>query len=101
MVEVQTELRTYELMLLLALDLGEEAAQEVIERLRTYITSHGGEIQAFEPWGRRRLAYPIKHHREAMYHLAHFSLGPAPAYDLDHALPRNEQVLRHLLVRVD
>ncbi len=86
---------------MLAVDLPEETAQEIIERVRTHITSHDGEIQTFEPWGRRRLAYPIKHQREAIYYLALFSLGPASAYELDHTLQRNEHVLRHLLVRVD
>lgn len=94
-------LRDYELMLILPSELEEAAAQDTIQRVRGYITTHGGEIEAFEPWGRRRLAYPIRHHRDGVYHLARFSLGPDSAPELDRTLLRNEQVLRHLLVRVD
>ncbi|HEY3118544.1 MAG TPA: 30S ribosomal protein S6 [Chloroflexota bacterium] len=101
MAKTETATRPYELMLMLAVDLPEDTAQEIIERVRTHITSNDGEIQTFEPWGRRRLAYPIQHLREAIYHLARFSLAPASAYELDHTLQRNEHVLRHLLVRVD
>lgn len=94
-------LRDYELMLILPSELEDGTAQDTIQRVRGYITTHGGEIEAFEPWGRRRLAYPITHHRDGVYHLARFSLGPDSAPELDRTLQRNEQVLRHLLVRVD
>lgn len=94
-------LRDYELMLILPSELEDGAAQDTIQRVRGYITTHGGEIDAFEPWGRRRLAYPIDHHRDGVYHLARFSLGSDRAPELDRTLLRNESVLRHLLVRVD
>lgn len=94
-------LREYELMLILPVGLEDEASQAAIQRVQTYVTSHGGAVDTFEPWGRRRLAYPIKHQREGMYHLAKFSLAPEHAIDLDRTLQRSEQVLRHLMVRVD
>lgn len=93
--------RDYELMLILPSELEEAASQDTIQRVRGFITTHGGEIEAFEPWGRRRLAYPIRHHRDGIYHLARFTLGPDHAPELDRTLLRNEQVLRHLLVRVE
>jgi small subunit ribosomal protein S6 len=94
-------LRDYELMLILPSELEEGTAQDTIQRVRGYITTHGGEIEAFEPWGRRRLAYPIAHHRDGVYHLARFTMGPEAAPELDRTLLRNEQVLRHLLIRLD
>ena len=94
-------LRDYELMLILPSELEEGASQDTIQRVQGFITTHGGEVAAFEPWGRRRLAYPIKHHRDGIYHLARFTLGPDQAPELDRNLLRNEQVLRHLLVRVE
>ena len=94
-------LRDYELMLILPSELEEGVSQETIQRVRGFIATHGGEVEAFEPWGRRRLAYPIKHHRDGVYHLARFTLGPDQAPELDRTLLRNEQVLRHLLVRAE
>lgn len=94
-------LRDYELMLVLPAELDEETTRETIERVRGYITTRGGAIDAFEMWGRRRLSYPIKHHRDGVYHLARFSLGADQAPELDQTLQRNEQVLRHLMVRAD
>ena len=94
-------LRDYELMLILPTELEDGAAQDTIQRVSGFITTHGGAVNVFEPWGRRRLAYPIEHHRDGMYHLARFSLGPDQAPELDRTLLRNESVLRHLLVRLD
>lgn len=52
-------------------------------------------------WGRRRLAYPIKRYAEGTYHVARLTLGRDQAQDLDRSLRLNEQILRHLIVRVD
>jgi small subunit ribosomal protein S6 len=93
--------RDYELMLILPPELEEAAAQDTIQRVRGFVTTHGGEVSAFEVWGRRRLSYPIAHHRDGIYHLARFNLVPDEAPELDRTLQRNEQVLRHLLVRLD
>ncbi|MBI4214263.1 MAG: 30S ribosomal protein S6 [Chloroflexi bacterium] len=88
-------------MLILPSELEESATQDTIDRVRGFISAHGGEVEAFEVWGRRRLSYPIRHHRDGIFHLARFTLGPDEAPELDRTLQRNEQVLRHLMVRVD
>lgn len=88
-------------MFILAPDLEEEAAATATERVRSYVTSRGGEVRSLEPWGRRRLAYPIERYREGAYHIAKFTLGPEHAVELDHSLKLNEQVIRHMIVRLD
>lgn len=93
--------RDYELMLILPTELEEAVAQDTVQRVQGFITSHGGEINSFEIWGRRRLAYPIQHHRDGIYHLARFSLVAEEAPELDRTLQRNEQVLRHMMIRLD
>ena len=88
-------------MFILAPDLEDEAISAATERVRTYVTSRGGEVRSLEPWGRRRLAYPIKRYHEGNYQLAHFSLGPDHAIELDRNLKLNEQVIRHMIIRLD
>ena len=88
-------------MFVLAPDLEEEAVATTTERVRTYVTARGGEVRSLEPWGRRRLAYPIQHYHEGHYHIAHFSLGPDHALELDRNLKLNEQVIRHMIIRVN
>ena len=41
-----------------------EEADATIERIQGLVEDTGGEILMTDNWGRRRLAYPIKHHFE-------------------------------------
>ena len=94
-------LNDYELMFILAPDLEEEAVATTTERVKSYVTSRGGEVRSLEPWGRRRLAYPIQRYHEGAYHIAQLTLGSEHAIELDHSLKLNEQVLRYMIVRLD
>jgi small subunit ribosomal protein S6 len=89
------------LLFILPTNLDEEAATGTTERVRSYVTSRGGEVMSLEPWGRRRLAFPIMRNRDGMYHIARIALGPEQTVDLDRALRLNEQVLRHMIVKLD
>jgi small subunit ribosomal protein S6 len=51
-------------------------------------------------WGRKRLAYPIKHCREGNYVLTPFKMDPNSAIGLEKNLGNSERILRHLLVRL-
>jgi small subunit ribosomal protein S6 len=94
-------LNDYEMMFILPPDLEEEAAKGTTETVRNYVASRGGEIKSLEPWGRRRLAFPIERYHEGVYHIARFSMSPEHALDLDRSLRLNEQVIRHMIVRVE
>jgi len=88
-------------MFILPSTLDEETTTATTERVRGYISSRGGEVHSLEPWGRRRLAYPIERHQDGIYHIARISLNPEQTLDIERALKLNEQVLRHLIVRLD
>jgi len=53
------------------------------------------------PWGRRRLAYPIDRHREGSYHIILFEAPSDSIVELEHTLLITEEVLRHLITRVE
>ena len=85
----------YEIMLLLDPELAEERANEVIQRIRDSVDASGGSWDGHEPWGRRRLAYEIRHKGEAEYHLLQFH-GPAELLrSLEHTLRITDGVVRH------
>ena len=63
--------------------------------------SAGGQIVKVAPWGRRRLAYPIDRHREGSYHIILFEAPSEAIVELEHTLLITEEVLRHLITRVD
>ena len=94
-------MRRYELMLILRPDVADDKAQAVIDRTTRQLVAGGGQIIKVAPWGRRRLAYPIDRHREGSYHIIVFE-APAPAIlELERALQITEEVIRHLVTRVE
>jgi len=93
-------LRDYELVLVINPEVAEEQLTATIDIVSQFVTQKGGTISSIERWGKRRLAYPIKHFVEGNYVLANFKLKPAFGKELEANLRISEDVLRHLLVRL-
>jgi small subunit ribosomal protein S6 len=94
-------MRRYELMLVLRPDLADDKVQASLERTTRAIAAGGGQIVKQAPWGRRRLAYPIDHHREGSYYVVLFEAPPTAISELERGLLISEEVLRHLVTRVE
>lgn len=89
----------YELMYVISPRLMVEEIDSTIERIGELVEAAGGEILMTDNWGRRRLAYPIKHHFEGTYVLTHMTLPPDRVAGFERAMHLNEHILRHLVVR--
>jgi len=94
-------MRRYELMLVIRPDVADDKSQALVDRTTRGITAAGGQIVKVAPWGRRRLAYPIDRHREGSYHIILFEAPSDAIVELEHTLLITEEVLRHLVTRVD
>jgi small subunit ribosomal protein S6 len=94
-------MRRYELMLVLRPDAPDDRAQAVVDRTTRQITAAGGQMVKVAPWGRRRLAYPIERYREGSYHILLFEAPADAIVELERGLLITEEVLRHLVVRVE
>ena len=94
-------MRRYELMLVLRPDVADDKSQALIDRTTRGIATSGGQIIKVAPWGRRRLAYPIDRHREGSYHIIVFEAPGDAIVELEHTLLITEEVLRHLVTRVE
>jgi len=94
-------MRRYELMLVIRPDVADDKSQALVDRTTRQIVSAGGQIVKVAPWGRRRLAYPIDRHREGSYQIILFEAPPPAILELEHTLLITEEVLRHLVTRVE
>ena len=93
-------LREYEMMYIVRPELDEAGLTGAIEKVSGLVTGNGGEVIKADPWGRRRLAYPIKSCREGQYVLTQFKLDPAATTELERGLRITEDVIRHLIIRL-
>jgi ribosomal protein S6 len=94
-------MRRYELMLVIRPDVADDKSQALVDRTTRQIVTAGGQIVKVAPWGRRRLAYPIDRHREGSYQIILFEAPPEAIAELEHTLLITEEVLRHLVTRVE
>ena len=94
-------MRRYELMLVIRPDAPDDAVQALIDRQTRTIVTAGGQIIKVSPWGRRRLAYKIGPHHEASYFIIVFDAPSEAVAELERGLNITEEVLRHLVTRVE
>jgi small subunit ribosomal protein S6 len=90
-------MRRYELMLLFRPDLEDDKLQAAVEMVTRAIVNAGGALTKVSPWGKRRLAYEIKHFREASYFLIHFDIAPSEVRGIERGILITEEILRHLV----
>jgi small subunit ribosomal protein S6 len=88
-------------MLVVRPDVADDRAQAVIDRTTRAVSGAGGQIVKVSPWGRRRLAYPIDSYREGSYHIVLFDAPAEVVADMEHSLNITEEVMRHMVVRIE
>ena len=97
--------REYEMLAVLLPDQGDEETQAAIDKMISYITDENGTIDsvnAESPWGRRRLAYTIRHegvdYRDGHYVLAYFTVMPSAITEIERELKLDTNVVRYLIL---
>ena len=92
-------MREYEVLYIVRADLDDEKVQDAVKRVNTLIERSGGYVERTNLWGKRKLAYEVKHQKEGSYVLQDFQFEPNRVPELEAALKITEEVLRHLIVR--
>lgn len=92
-------MRDYEVLYIVRADLDDEKVQDAVKRVNTLIQRSGGTLDRTSLWGKRKLAYEVKHQKEGSYVLQDFELDPERVPELEAGLKITEEVLRHLVVR--
>src|SRR5487761_1434226 len=95
----RSPLRDYEVLYIVRADLDDEKVQDAVKRVNTLIERSGGTLERTNLWGKRKLAYEVKHQKEGSYVLQDFQFDPSRVPELEAALKITEEVLRHLIVR--
>jgi len=95
------ELRDYEMVLIISPELAEDKFNAALDGISKLITDMGGVVSEIKQWGKRKLAYPIKQFSEGNYILTRLQLQPAMGKEVEAKLQISEDVLRHLLVRLN
>jgi small subunit ribosomal protein S6 len=79
----------------------DEEVDELIKGYEQVVTAAGGKSLKIEKWGKRRLAYSIRHHEEGVYVLMTLECPATLVKELDRRFRMNDRILRHMAVRVE
>ncbi len=93
--------RQYELVYILPPDSTEQQLTELHGQIEQVVSRMNGAFDKTENWGRRKLAYEIGHHKEGVYVLEVINGSGELMKELDRRLKVMDQVIRHMIVRVD
>jgi small subunit ribosomal protein S6 len=93
--------KQYELVYIAAPEATEEQLAALHGEVQQVVGRFQGTIDKTETWGRRRLAYQIGRYKEGIYVLHVISGGGDLVKELDRRLKVTDNVVRHLIVRVD
>ena len=94
-------MRDYELGFVIHPEVDQSDVTQAVDKVGQYITAGGGEVTSVDVWGRRALAYPIRKHKEGTYVFLQAQLDPQAILELERNLKLDEEILRHLLIRLE
>ena len=93
--------REYELVYIVAPTATDEEVEALQTQVAEIVQEFGGTVENTDLWGRRKLAYEIGRFTEGIY-IVQVLDGPGTMIsELGRRLRVRDQVLRHLIVRVD
>jgi small subunit ribosomal protein S6 len=94
-------MQNYELMVIFTPVLSEEEFKAAQKKFVDFIKSNKGEIVHSNPWGLKSLAYPIQKKTTGIYWVMEYVAPSDMNEKLKIQLLRDEQVLRHIVIKLD
>jgi small subunit ribosomal protein S6 len=94
-----TQAPLYDLVLMLAMTSEEDRRAKILKDVEDAIARAGGSIERDDDWGRRPMAYEIRHQPEAEYHLLQFKAPGSLIEDLSHTLRITDGVVRFRVIK--
>jgi small subunit ribosomal protein S6 len=98
---VKLEKRVYEMMYIAIPEISDDELAKLNDSLQKVIESQGGKVVKIEDWGKRRLAYEIKHKKEGRYVLFEIEGSGREIAELERRMRVNDYIMRYMTVRVD
>ena len=96
-IEREPRVRMYELLCLVPNKYTEQEVPKIQETVKGLIEAEGGTIKKEVNFGKRRLAYPVKHNHYGYYLMTHFELPSTATRALEQKLKVQDEILRHLI----
>ena len=90
---------SYETMFIVVSSKGEDAVAATVAKFKSLIEANG-EIETFNEWGKRKLAYPINDLTEGYYVLVDYKAETSFVAELERIFNITEDIMRSMTVKV-
>ncbi|MGB4771055.1 MAG: 30S ribosomal protein S6 [Chitinophagaceae bacterium] len=94
-------MQNYELMVIFTPVLSEEEFKSSQKKYADFIVANSGEVVHSNPWGLKSLAYPVQKKTTGIYWVLEYKAQSDINEKLKIQLLRDEQVLRHQVIKLD
>ena len=95
---MENKLVSYETMYIVDSTGSEETTAALVNKFKTLIEQNG-TIEAFNEWGKRKLAYPINDMTEGYYVLVNYTADPSFVAELERIFNITEGVMRSMTTK--
>jgi len=93
-------LTEYETTVVMRPELGGDAVETTLDRIREVLQTGGGKLIAINHWGKKRLAYPIAKQTRGIYVHTQFLGATGLVAELERNLRISDNVLRYMTIQV-
>jgi small subunit ribosomal protein S6 len=88
--------RPYESLFICPVDAPQKNLDAFVEKVKATLAQVDAQVRSVQVWGRRRLIYPIKHHKDGLYIYVDFNGKKNSVEALQNLFRVNDIVLRYL-----
>ena len=92
----------YEMLTIFSASLNDEQKDAIVDKYAKLMEKNGGKVESINkanPWGLRKLAYPIRYKNEGYYVLYNFESTAEVAQNVTSLMRIDENVLRQMCLR--
>lgn len=91
-------MRKYETFFIVDPDLPDEGIAVIDDKLKKIVTDRQGIVLSYVPWGKKKLAYPVKKRTRGHYILMEFAGDPTLVAELERNMRLDERVLKFITI---
>ncbi|MBE5735991.1 MAG: 30S ribosomal protein S6 [Clostridiales bacterium] len=94
----------YEMLVIFSASLSDEQKDAIVDKYAKLMEKDGGKVESVNkanPWGLKKLAYPIKYKNEGYYVLYNFEATAEVEHNVVSLMRIDENVLRQMCLRKD
>ena len=91
----------YEIMFIVRTDIDEKTQKDTVAAIEKVLKDLKSKIVNTKEMGQRKLAYPIKEQVRGAYYVLNVEASAAAVKEFDRIANINEDIIRHIVVKVD